>query len=152
MFAIKYDAHHSISTFRPIPTMKLSFRTLAILTAFICLGLALAWLLVPDAFLSSWGVGFSNPTGLVGRRGGALFAGLGVMFFVARNAAPSPARAAIVAGFMTACLGLAVLGLFEFATGHAGMGILPSVVVEVAFVAAFAATGLARSPKPGLKR
>lgn len=135
-----------------MPTMKLSFRNLAIVTAFICLGLALGWLFAPDAVLSSWGVGFSYSAGMVGRRGGALFAGLGVMFFIARNAEPSPARAAMVAGFMTACLGLAVLGLLEFATGHAGVGILPPVVAEIALIAAFWFAGLAQPPKPAVRR
>jgi hypothetical protein len=43
----------------------------------------------PNLLLSSWDVDFSYPVGLVGRRGAALFAGIGVMFFWARNAEPS---------------------------------------------------------------
>lgn len=128
--------------------MKLSFRSLAILAAFISFGLAIAWLWMPGIFLSSWGVSFSYPVGLVGRRGGALFAGLGVMFFIARNAEPSVARAALVMGFMTACFGLAVLGVFELATGHAGLGILPSILVETALIVTCWSAGHTQSVKP----
>lgn len=111
--------------------MKLTFRNLAILCALVCFALALAWTVAPSSLLATWGVEFSYPVGLVGRRGAALFVGIGVMFYSARNAGPSSARAALVMGFVVGCLVLAVLGVFEFATGHAGLGILSAVVVEI---------------------
>lgn len=117
--------------------MKLNFRTLAVLSAFICFSLALVWMFAPNLLLASWGVDLSNPVGLVGRRGAALFAGIGVMFFCARNAEPSSARSALVAGFVVSCLTLAALGGFELAKGHAGPGILSAVLIEVALVQAF---------------
>ena len=63
--------------------------------------------------------------------------GLGVMLFLARNAAPSVARSALVAGFVTACLTLAALGVFELLSGHANPGILAAVAIEVLFSMAF---------------
>lgn len=116
--------------------MKLRFRSLAVLYAIVAFALALVWLFAPDLMLSAWGLDLSHPVGLVGRRGAALFAGMGVMFLVARNAQPSSARSALVAGFVTSCVGLAALGVIELANGHVGPGILSAVLVEVALVLA----------------
>jgi hypothetical protein len=110
--------------------MKLTFRTVAILSALVLLSLALTGMFAPNVLPSAWGVAFSYPVGLMSRRGAALYAGIGVMLFGARNAEPSPARSALVAGFVVACLILAILGVFEFAKGHAGNGILVAVFIE----------------------
>src|SRR2546425_6752872 len=91
-------------------TMRISFRSVAILSALIFFALALTWMLAPGVLLSSWGVDLSSQAGLGGRRGAALYAGIGVMFLNARNAATSPARSA---GAVVACLLLAVLGISE---------------------------------------
>lgn len=114
--------------------MKLNFRSLAILCAFVCFSLALIWAFSPMLLLSTWGVDFSYAVGLMGRRGAALFAGIGVMFFWARNAEPSSARSALVAGFAVSCLALAALGVVELVNGHAGPGILSAVLIEVALI------------------
>ena len=117
--------------------MPLSFRTLAAVSAALCFALAIAWLLAPALLLTLWGVGFSEPVGLVSRRVAALFLGVGIMFFMARNAGPSDARLALASGFGAACTGLAVLGGIEWLRGGAGPGILSAVVVEVALAAAY---------------
>lgn len=109
--------------------MKLNFRTLAILTALIFFALALTWMLAPTLFLSNWGVEFTTSVGLVGRRAAALYAGVGVMFFCAINAPPSPARSALLKGAIVTCLMLAALGVVELATGHAKVGILVAVFI-----------------------
>ncbi|OAJ71110.1 hypothetical protein A7976_06630 [Methylobacillus sp. MM3] len=117
--------------------MKLDFRSLATLSAFLFLSLALIWMFAPDLPLSSWGVEFSPEVGLVARRAAALYAGIGVMLFSARNAEPSPSRSALVAGLVVACLTLAALGSFELVAGHANRSILTAVLIEVALVLAF---------------
>jgi len=117
--------------------MKFNFRTLAILPSLIFFALALTWIFAPHLLLSNWGVELSSSVGLVSRRGAALYAGIGVMFFSARNAAPSPSRSALLKGAVVACLMLAALGVFELATGHAGVGILAAVFIEVALVLSF---------------
>jgi hypothetical protein len=117
--------------------MKLDFRSLAILSALIFFSLALTWMLAPDLLLSNWGVELSSSAELVGRRGAALYAGMGVMFFFARNAEPSPVRSALLGGAIVTCLILAILGVFELATGHAEVGILAAVFIEIALVLAF---------------
>lgn len=117
--------------------MPMKFLPLALMTSLLFFGIAAAWMFAPDSMLANWNVGFSYPAGLVGRRAAALYAGIGVMFFLARRAAPSPARSALVAGIVTACSLLATLGVFELVTGHAGTGILAAVLVEVALASAF---------------
>lgn len=117
--------------------MLFRFRSLAILSALLFFALAVAWIFFPDLMLSNWGVEFSSSTGLVSRRAGALYAGIGVMFFLARSAGPSLARSSLIAGFVTACLILAVLGIFELVAGHASSGILLAAVVEIVLAVAF---------------
>ncbi len=103
----------------------------------VCFALAVSWTLAPNTLLTVWGVEFSYPVGLMGRRTAALFGGIGVMFFYARNAEPSSARSALISGFVVVCIALAALGTFELASGHAGLGILSAVLVEVALALAF---------------
>lgn len=53
--------------------MKLSFRSLAILSALVFFALALVWMFAPNILLSSWDVAFSYPVGLMSRRTAALY-------------------------------------------------------------------------------
>ena len=126
--------------------MKLSFRSLAILSALGFFVLALVWVFAPNAILSSWGVAFSYPVGLVSRRAGALYVGIAVMLFRARNAEPSPTRSALVAGFVVACLTLAALGVYELITGHASRNIAGAVFIEVVLALAFVSLSRAKQP------
>ena len=100
----------------------------------------------PNTILSSWGVAFSSPVGLVSRRAGALYVGIAVMLFRARNAEPSPARSALVSGFVVACLTLAALGAYELVTGHASRNIAGAVFIEAAFALAFVLVSGAKQP------
>ncbi|HEY0231619.1 MAG TPA: hypothetical protein VGC55_10225 [Dokdonella sp.] len=99
----------------------------------------MTWLFVPEVLPGIWGVAYSDETGVVARRGAALFLGIGVMFALARDAEPSPARSALCTGFAVACLALAVLGVFELARGRAALGILSAVAVELALACALLA-------------
>lgn len=88
--------------------------------------------------LVNWGVAFdSNALGLVGRRAAPLYAAIGVMLVLVRNAPPSPGRRAVIAGFVTACLLLAMLGVAEWVAGHVNAGIFAAVTIEVGFSLAF---------------
>jgi hypothetical protein len=49
--------------------MKLTFRSLAILSAVVFFSLALIWMFAPNLMLSRWGVHFSSSAGLMARRG-----------------------------------------------------------------------------------
>ena len=117
--------------------MKISFKHIALLSASICIALALIWLLMPNLLLSLWAVEFSEPVGLVSRRASPLFAGMGLMLFKLRHVGPCPARAAVSSGLMLTCLMLALLGIIELVIGHAGPGILLAVIVEIALALGF---------------
>jgi hypothetical protein len=69
------------------------------------------------------------------------------MFFMARNAEHSTTRSALIYGMTTSCLILAMLGVYEFDTGHASSGILTGVIIEVALVLAFLYVGCTCSKK-----
>ncbi|CAM3123580.1 hypothetical protein BZK31_16670 [Pseudomonas floridensis] len=115
----------------------MKFRHLATVSAILFWALAVSWMCVPAQMLANWGVGFSSETGLVSRRAAALYAGIGVMLFMARHAVPSLTRSALVGGLVTACLILAALGVFELVAGHATPAILSAVVIEVLLSLAF---------------
>lgn len=117
--------------------MQLSFRTLSIFTAGLCLVLTLVWGVMPDWLLAAWDIEYSLAAGLMARRTAVLFAALGVIFFLVRNEAPSTARNALSNGFVVGCCGLATLGFGEWLNGHAGPGILLAVGVELALGLAF---------------
>ncbi|EJM25434.1 MULTISPECIES: hypothetical protein [Pseudomonas] len=112
--------------------MQLSFRTLSTITFFLCFLLSLAWGLAPQLLLAIWSIEYSEAAGFVARRSAVLFAALGVMFYLVRNAPVSIARNALSNGFIVGCFGLAVLGFAEWLNGHAGPGILLAVLVEFA--------------------
>ena len=120
--------------------MQLSFRALSTFTSLLCFLLALVWGLMPDWLLSIWGLEYSLAVGVVARRSAMLFAALGVMFYLVRNESPSTTRHALSNGFMVGCWGLAALGFGEWLNGHAGPGILLTVVVELALGLAFLQT------------
>lgn len=122
----------------------LSFYRLSVLTSILFLVLAIILMFAPALMLTSWGVELTTEVGLVVRRIAALYTGLAVMFFMVRNAGHSTTRTALMSGMVTACMLLASLGVYEFATGHASSGILTAVFVEVVLVLAFLYVGVRR--------
>ena len=125
--------------------MALSFRIVAIIASAICFALALIWMLFPQLLLWIWQIDGPEPALLVARRGGALFLGLGTMLLLARDAGPSPARSAIASGLALGCAALAALGVYELVAGHAGLGIVLAIIVEIALALAFARVRHAKS-------
>ncbi|KQR10727.1 MULTISPECIES: hypothetical protein [Xanthomonas] len=120
------------------PTASRAFRYLATLSALLFFALGAVWLLAPATMLANWGVAFdSNALGVVGRRAAPMYAAIGVMLLLVRAAPPSPGRRAVIAGFATACLSLAVLGVSEWAAGHVNAGIFPAVAIEIGLPLAF---------------
>lgn len=112
--------------------MHLSFYPLAVVTAGLFSLLAILWMFAPAAFLTAWGVKDSAEARLIGRRVAALYVGVAAMFFIARNAAPSMPRTALVYGLISICLILATLGCYELLAGSARKGILAAVLIELA--------------------
>ena len=120
--------------------MQLSFRTLSMFTAALCLVLALVWGFMPDWLLAIWGIEFSSTAGFVARRIAVLFAALGLICYWVRNEPPSVTRSALSSGFMVGCFGLAALGFGEWLNGHVGPGILLAVLAELALGLGFLQT------------
>lgn len=116
--------------------MKIRFRPLAIMISALFLALALLWMFAPQRLLEGWGLVLTPMVELLGRRAAALYAGVAVMFWLARNAPASLARAGMSNGLAVACLLLAVLGVFELLVGHVTGGILIAVAIEVALAVA----------------
>ena len=111
--------------------MKITYRTLALCAAVICFALTAIWLLAPNLLLSLWNVQISPHVELMARRGAALFLGFGIMLFSSLNTESSALRVALARGFAAGCFALACLGIFDFATGYAGIGIFLAVAVEL---------------------
>ena len=119
----------------------LTFYRLSVFSSILFLLLAIILMFVPAQMLTSWGVELTDSVGLFARRIAALYTGIAVMYFLARNAEHSTTRSALIYGTITACLILAALGAYEFSVGHASSGILPGVFIEVALVLAFMYVG-----------
>jgi hypothetical protein len=113
------------------------FKTTALTTSVICFCLAGVWAFGSAILLNLWGVDYAASAELVGRRGAALFLGVGVMLLLARDAEPSQARTSLTVGLIVACTALALLGVLEFVLGNVGFGILSAVIVELMIALAF---------------
>ncbi len=115
----------------------MSFRMVALVTAFIVFVLGLGYLLAGGLVVGRWQIEPTDGVLLLGRRMGAVYLGLAVMLFLARSAPASLARTALVAGATVILILLPALGILEFAAGHAGLGILVSAAIEVLLAVAF---------------
>lgn len=125
--------------------MKLSFRRVATLIALSFFTLALTLLFAPHVLLADWGLDVTASVAVVCRRAAALFAGIALMLFLARNAEPSSTRSALITGLVFSCLMLAALGCFELVVGHVTPRILVAVFIEVMFALALLHAGRGRS-------
>jgi hypothetical protein len=115
------------------PTTKggvVSFRTVAVITAIVIFALGVGYLFAGALVMSRWQIQSTDGVLLLGRRMGGLYLGLSVTYFLARSAPVSIARTALSAGSAVALSLVALLGVYEFTAGHAGLGILVSVVIE----------------------
>ena len=108
----------------------MSFKSIAIITAIITLLLGVGYLFFGSLVIGRWQLQPTESVLLLGRRLGAFYLGLSVILFLARSAPVSVIRTALSAGAVVILLLLVVLGIYEFLAGHAGSGILASVVIE----------------------
>jgi hypothetical protein len=108
----------------------MSFRTIAVITAICALALGLGFLFVGALMVGRWQIQSTESVLLLGRRIGAIYLGLSVMLFLARSSPVSVTRTALSAGAVVLLSLLAILGVYELTAGHAGPGILVSVVIE----------------------
>jgi hypothetical protein len=132
--------------------MQLQFRSVATATALIFSILAFALMFAPHRVVADWGLDVTLSVEVVCRRAAALFAGIAVMLFSARDAEPSVARSAMIKGIVAFCTLLASLGLFELNAGNVTPAILIPIFIEVALVLAFVAVGFGHAARPDSKR
>jgi hypothetical protein len=95
--------------------------------------LCLVLIIHPDILFMLFGIEKESAGIFIGRRTAMLFLGLSILTWVARNTAHSTARQAICLSIAISMLGLALLGIFEYLSGTAGIGILLAIVTEVTF-------------------
>jgi hypothetical protein len=106
--------------------MKTFLSTVAVLMVLLGSG----WLFAPDAMLAQWGV-HSDATGAyVGRRYGAILFGYAAILWLARSAAPSAARAAILGGGVLVTVLITCVSLAGVLTSTIGPGAWGAVVIE----------------------
>lgn len=119
--------------------MKLSFRVVATFTAVLAFLLASAWVFVPQLYLALWQLPYSEPVGVVMRRGGALFFAFACIFFLVRHAPPSPARHGLCVGTAIGLGALAAQAAYELFMSNVGPLVLGAFSVEVLLAGAFIA-------------
>lgn len=115
----------------------MQFKSLASFAAALCFALTLLWMFWPNVLLEIWAVPYSESVGIVARRCAALFAGVGVMFYVAREAKISMATVALLWGLASGCSLLAVLGVADFCLDRAGSAILLGAASEALLALVF---------------
>jgi hypothetical protein len=118
----------------------MTFKTTAIITAVVSFLLGAGYLLFGELVMGRWQIPITDSVLLIGRRIGALYLGLSVIFFLARSAPVSVARTALCTGTAIALSVLALLGIYELSAGHVGKGILASIAIESLLVIAFIRT------------
>jgi hypothetical protein len=116
----------------------MNFEALAIATAVATLILATGWLLFGRLFLKRWGITATATDLMLGRRIGAIYLGLSVIFFLARTAPPSNLRTSLSVGALIVCTLLAALGLYELKARRVGPAMLISVAVEIVLAIGYA--------------
>jgi hypothetical protein len=109
----------------------MSFEFLAIATSIATLILATGWLFFGRLFLKRWGIDAAGTDLILGRRIGAIYFGLSVIFFLAHNAPPSELRDHLSLGALIVVSLLGALGAYEFKVGRVGPAMLISVAVEI---------------------
>ncbi|MWV28859.1 hypothetical protein [Aurantiacibacter rhizosphaerae] len=87
--------------------------------------------------LREWGIEVSDGAVILFRRLGVVYLALGLVFFLARDAAPSDFRSAVCLVMAGAIAILGFLGLFEYLARRAGRGILIAAVGEWVLAALF---------------
>jgi len=116
----------------------MTFETMAYVTAVAGCVLGLRFIFAGASVLKQWGIELTDGPIVMGRRIGALYLGLAVIFFFGRAAAPSDLRSAVCLGMSTAATLLAGLGLFERRAGRVDSGIIVPAIIEAVLAAGFA--------------
>jgi len=99
--------------------------------------LGLRFLFAGASVLRQWGIEATDGPLVMGRRIGALYLGLALLFFLGRTAGPSDLRSAVCLGMSVASALLAGLGLYERRAGRVSSVVVVPAVIEALFAAGF---------------
>jgi hypothetical protein len=109
----------------------MSFKPVAIVSSVVALVLGVGYLFAGTLAVGRWRIEPTESVLLLGRRMGALYLGLSIIFFLARSAPRSVARTAVCVGTSAALALLGFLGIYELSAGRVGAGIVPSIAIEL---------------------
>ncbi len=115
----------------------MTFRAVATFTSILLFILGVGYLFAGGIVVGRWNLPATDEVLLVARRIGAIYLGLSVLFFMAKQAPASPTRTAISAGATAVLTLLVVLGVYEFASGRVGAGIFVSAGIELLLAIGF---------------
>ena len=116
----------------------MTFKTTATVAAVLTCLLGVAYLAAGEIMVGRWQVEPTEGVLLLGRRIGAYFLGLSVMFFLARPVVDPAARRALSSSAVVTCALLATLGTRDYLAGRAAAPILASAALEVLLALVFA--------------
>ena len=126
----------------------MTFRTVATITSVLLLLLGAGYLFAGGTVVGRWDLQATDGVLLVARRIGAIYTGLSVLFFMAKNVPASTARNAMSAGAVAVLSLLVILGVYEYVEGRVGTGIFVSAGIEsllaIGFVSVLVADRRAR--------
>lgn len=109
----------------------IAYKTLSVMTASLCITLAVFLLLIPEPIFLIFGVAGNESAYFISRRASLLFVGYAAIAFLSRHEPPSASRQSISFGIGASMSGFVALGLFELVRGFAGPGILLPMAVEL---------------------
>lgn len=115
----------------------MTFRTVAAITSVLLFLLGAGYLFAGETVVGRWDLPATDGVLLMARRIGAIYLGLSVLFFMAKNVPLSAARTAMSTGAVAVLSLLAILGVYEFSAGRVGPGIFISAGIESALAVAF---------------
>jgi len=121
----------------------MSFETLSIITAVAASLLGLGWLTAGRLMIRRWGGNPSDMALVIGRRIGAVYLSLALLFFLVHSTTSIELIIALsIVGLLANGL-LAMLGLFEFLMRRVTASIFVSIVIELLLAIGFAGILLA---------
>ncbi|MCF7700786.1 hypothetical protein [Loktanella sp. M215] len=113
------------------------FAVLCVATSVLCVALFAVFLVSPGHYIALYGVAPDAGAAFLGRRAAPLFLGLAVFFWVLRGTGPGPLRDGTVWAAALTFGGIAVTGIWTYASGSASRAILVAAGLELAIALTF---------------
>ncbi|PHR61073.1 MAG: hypothetical protein COA43_05380 [Robiginitomaculum sp.] len=110
-----------------------NFNILSTATTVLALSLSLLLAFTPQFIFWLFSLTGNEAAYFISRRAAIMFLGIAVLAWLGRKSAPSSLRQAVCLGMGVMMIGLALLGLGEFARGYTKAGILLAVTTEFMF-------------------